>query len=557
MHGSDEVHEHTCDLCIQDNQVKEAKAFCTVCMEYFCSDCHKVHSRAKISKTHRVLTGNDMSEVRIKLRYAVKCDKHPDSDLNIFCCDHKSVCCAKCKVLEHRSCNKTVKIKEFSDKQDSGNNSLKLYSLKCILNEFKRMLTECDTLKSDLESQGSDIIKKIEMDRKQINEKLDRLQSDVISTVDEKLQIHTADLEMRKNDITCFVDELTKQVAEHEDRLNTGADEQVIITSLVMESEIENFKSEARQFYDSFNKIEITFSLDTYLRDINENVNEFGMLKIDISKAEIQRPHWEREIVFLRDIDCKLPSDEKQVGISDLEILPDGKVIVSDMWNLKIKLFDSDSKLLSEVKVSSTNWNMAVMTPRNIVVTLPDETCLQHISIEDGDDLKVTKRYQTKNEYTKLAKIDHNIIALWSDADNLYFDLIDINGSYIRRVKKEPRKDGLFSSVSSFCLSPDDTVIYVVDGNNGCIGMSLSGEVAFRLKNDKICSCDGVCAISDDCICLSGFKSHNIVLVQIKDEKMKEIVKPNYHIGMVAWSIADSILLVQLPTEDVMVFSLI
>ena len=564
IHGSDEVQDRTCDLCIQDNQEKEAKAFCTECMQYLCKDCHKTHSRANVSKTHKILTGEDMPEKkRNKPKYAAKCDKHPDSDLNIFCPYHRTVCCAKCKVLEHRSCGKTEKVSELSEKQNKDDNSLKLESLKVILNEFIRIQSVIDTLKSDLESQSSDIINTIKRERKELDKALDRLESDMIGKVDKEFERNEAELERHNNDINCFVDELKKQVAEHEDKLKTGSDEQVIVTSLVMESEIQKYNPEVHQFYSSFYKTDITFSLSTRLRDIHDKIAEFGLLKIDKSKADIQLPQSERQAVFLRDIDCKLPWDEKRVDISDLENLPDRKVIVSDFVNLKIKLFDSDSKLLSDVKVSSEQWNMAVMSSRDIVVTLPDENCLQHISIEDDETLKLNKRYKTKHQYFKLAKFDQNIIASWTDADYVYFDIIDIDGRRIRRVKKEPIKGGMFSSISSICLSPDQKVIYVIDGRNCYIGMSLTGEVVFRFQDDMIIDYWGMCAISDDCICVSGSKSRNVVMVQVKDKKVKEIVRlKEKGIGWMAYCQANGLLVVEMGdkstrTPTVKVFSLV
>ena len=93
-------------------------------------------------------------------RHVAKCDKHPESDLDLFCLDHKTLCCTKCKVIEHINCNEVVNISELLDKTSGDDNSLKLDGLKIILNEFIRIQAVCDTLKSDLESQASGIIKK-------------------------------------------------------------------------------------------------------------------------------------------------------------------------------------------------------------------------------------------------------------------------------------------------------------------------------------------------------------------------------------------------------------
>ena len=56
----------------------------------------------------------------------------------------------------------------------------------------------------------------------------------------------------------------------------------------------------------------------------------------------------------------------------------------------------------------------------------------------------------------------------------------------------------------------------------------------------------GVCAISDDCICVSGGKSRNVVMVQVKDKKVKAIVSlKEKDIGRMAYCQPNGLLVVE------------
>ena len=73
----------------------------------------------------------------------------------------------------------------------------------------------------------------------------------MVSKVKDGLRVNVTDLQRHNNDIKGFVHELNKQITEREDTLETGSDEQVrvIVTSCMMDSEIQKYNFKFRQLY--------------------------------------------------------------------------------------------------------------------------------------------------------------------------------------------------------------------------------------------------------------------------------------------------------------------
>ena len=73
----------------------------------------------------------------------------------------------------------------------------------------------------------------------------------MVSKVKDGLRVNVTDLQRHNNNIKGFVHELNKQITEHEDTLETGSDEQVrvIVTSCMMDSEIQKYNFKVHQLY--------------------------------------------------------------------------------------------------------------------------------------------------------------------------------------------------------------------------------------------------------------------------------------------------------------------
>ena len=82
----------------------------------------------------------------------------------------------------------------------------------------------------------------------------------------------------------------------------------------------------------------------------------------------------------LRSYNVKLSDDKKDCHITGMAITNDGRRLLVDYRNNKVKLFSGDMKLLSSLSLSHSPWNIAVLNDQEAVVTT-DEKSLVLVNI--------------------------------------------------------------------------------------------------------------------------------------------------------------------------------
>ena len=102
------MKEARCSPCYRAGETKEASSRCLDCAEEMCGDCEVVHKNLKLTVRHKMqkLTDTFPGDIEEYLP-SIECATHPDQYLQFFCKDHKSACCAKCIISNHRPC-KTI-----------------------------------------------------------------------------------------------------------------------------------------------------------------------------------------------------------------------------------------------------------------------------------------------------------------------------------------------------------------------------------------------------------------------------------------------------------------
>ena len=88
------------------------------------------------------------------------------------------------------------------------------------------------------------------------------------------------------------------------------------------------------------------------------------------------------EAIYIEQIDIGTSTDKFRTIVSAIEFTDDGGLLVCDVGNQKIKLFDSDHEILSEISLTSKPMGMAILTSEDAIVSLPQEKSLQKIKIK-------------------------------------------------------------------------------------------------------------------------------------------------------------------------------
>ena len=133
--SSEESFTIACDPCQYDHISKEAAAYCHECAEYLCEGCKTTHGKLKLTRSHKLLSGELMPpkrsaefEMPVLDTVLCSCTKH---EVSVYCKEHCSLVCVNCRTLHHRRC-KTSDIDEACLSFDVDNTKTTIDSLNAL-----------------------------------------------------------------------------------------------------------------------------------------------------------------------------------------------------------------------------------------------------------------------------------------------------------------------------------------------------------------------------------------------------------------------------------------
>ena len=81
---------------------------CSTCIEHLCKNCCHDHKRFKATRSHVILTDNEMpkdASVFKRMASLILCPFHPDREVEFKCCYHEKFVCPLCLRDAHRYCS--------------------------------------------------------------------------------------------------------------------------------------------------------------------------------------------------------------------------------------------------------------------------------------------------------------------------------------------------------------------------------------------------------------------------------------------------------------------
>lgn len=232
-----------------------------------------------------------------------------------------------------------------------------------------------------------------------------------------------------------------------------------------------------------------------------------------------------RKAVHHGEIDISSPSDKKAAIVCAMEVVSEGCLLVCDCANKKVKLFDEDSEVLSEVTLTSEPRGMITFELTDVIVSLPNEKLLQKLRISKDNTVILHRRIQTRLRCSKLVAFETQFIAYAYDDIFRYFNVMDRDGHEIRSIIKMKKDSAqLFDNIRFLTLNTDNKILYVTDATSGCIGLTLNGKIVFKMKNNGTLNCWGVATDSTGCVYTALYDADKIVINHNSSENPIEVV---------------------------------
>lgn len=209
-----------------------------------------------------------------------------------------------------------------------------------------------------------------------------------------------------------------------------------------------------------------------------------------------------------KDISVRLSGwsfDRERCCITGCEFLPNGKLLLCDNGNKKMKLFDKKFKCVSAHGVSSMPWDVAVIDKNRAVVTVPDRKKLQFIEVHRKISFKESVTLQ-QNCWGISHSNGELFVTCWS-RDSKEVVILDMEGTPTRRiitVQSQPFHTPWFIDGHNDTLFVSDWGTYIVQS------VTTSGIAIFKYRNSSLVAPLGMARDPDENVYICGRDSNNI-----------------------------------------------
>jgi len=394
--------ETHCDPCKYDGNVETATGFCVSCTEYLCQNCQRDHKKFKLTRSHKVLIGDTIPKDSTAFRAIkdlMKCSSHPGNELSFECVAHKAMICALCLAHDHRHCEDIAELEtydkhclaEVADPQLITNliDKLRIYKHKKMAEveesekQHENLQHQCNELieqwKKHIDNLGRFLLNEADTCSKQeIKSVTDCLNK--CTDMENHLNSHRdivaiLTLHGSNKEVAIVSKSLTERIGMCKELLNNA--DNLRPKKLVLQKATPTFVKSIGQVSFTENvaaapkttQTESSIPHDTTacIQQPSSNILKDNLLSVsspsldeemEVAKETAAEETTQKSFRVkvdkdkIRLISTKTINDQKQCSVSAITKLLDGRIVVADESNHKLKLF-TNSIVVSEIRLPS------------------------------------------------------------------------------------------------------------------------------------------------------------------------------------------------------------
>ena len=484
--GGDSVdsgRKNICNICEKGDLSVTAEYVCVSCEQYLCLGCKQYHSRVKATKSHQVL-GTDEIPSLSSLTLASEametpmCTEH-GRQFEHFCVNHMTIVCQTCKLIEHKACTNIIELKKAAcDVYSEGHHRYILKSMEALLDGFSKCNEKAQNSKDDLYKCKDAEIDKVKQTITNIKSYVDKLGSAACEVIGAAFAEELNKVEDRLHvcDVSSFQLQKRKTKLERAMELDDKESVFVIINSLT--AEIKRKATLLKEVVEDMSDIDIKFKVSDTIGKMTQNIPNLGTVSVTKSPSQ---PDTETVAIYTGELKTRNATDTREPNITPYEKLPDGRHLIVDNQNNKLKLYDSNNQYLSELVLPDMPASAVLLRDNEVMLSLPNITSLQYINI--GTHLSLSQTKKVKYKPLAMVKYGDDILATIRDGFCKVV-VIDNHGTVKRTIYQD--NDSIFSSPFYIGLSVDQKTVYVVGQDKGCIGLTMDGNIVFQYQDQTM-----------------------------------------------------------------------
>jgi hypothetical protein len=414
--------------------------------------------------------------------------------------------------LEHKQC----KVDYIPDVSDNVSGELIDLNkkMKDLVKRCEYNITKASAATKQLEQSHGKVVEDIRLLRKEINDRLDEMESMMIKEAE--AVVNTANYKLENIKVVC--ERIAEEVKRSQSILNALEEakkqNQLFIvmknvTPRMMTLESEEIKTVKENItYEA-----IEFDRNEKLLDQLKSEKNFGKV------STYRKPSEDTEICvqYERSLNVTFPSDKSLSSVVGMIMVSATQMVIADYGNKKIKTIDVGTKtLVSEKTLSSAPYDVIKLPQNKLAVALCAEKCIQIMSHTDTS-LSLDRRINVGGECYCVAYC-HDKLVVGCNYKPGKLVILDLDG-HMLQVFDTP---GLLHGPKSIVFSSDEKFMYVSDYNwkdSKCLKIDWEGNVVQRFEDQSYETPKEIQELSDGTLLVCFFSSHKIVRLSSSFEK--------------------------------------
>ena len=523
--SSEESFTIACDPCEYDHISKKAASYCQECADYLCEGCETAHGKLKLTRLHKLLSGELMPQKRSAGKMQVldtvlcSCLKH---EVSIYCKEHCSLLCVNCRTLHHRRC-KTSDIDEEILSFDVDNTKTTIDNLNALNINISTLQESRENDLSTLSMGAENCRDRVKEFREELIAKFEAKSLSDISILETQeqapivQQVNICKSAMNRLD----VDNRNLQLAI--ERADTRS---IFIRNIQLSQAVMSLTAITEEITTEVYQPHIWFECNPAISFAG--YQDLGTVKCHTSRTPQQKGFDEMSVSTRNKSNVKLKSDAEDVWISGSAFLPSGELILCDRNNKKLKLLDKSLQMKESIDVPGRPWDVAPVDQHQVIVTFLFEKYLQFIQV--APSLALGHKVDLGMKCLGVAVSRESIYISFVDSGECKIGIYDLTGKKKCIISQYNCKDGklLFKDLDYIDVSNDEKIfVSGVDkkSNTSTVYcLESNGNVLSTISNPSFKRFLGISVDENENLLVCDWESHKVFLITRDGKEVREFL---------------------------------
>ena len=547
-----------CDPCQKNKTKSDVHTYCRNCRNALCERCAKTHRGLRSCKNHIVLSVDQFEAAISSLKVDEEfCTKHDGKVMEHFCQTHSKLCCSTCIAEEHRQCDKVIPVREAAQKVRESNEIPKLENALAKYNDhLNSVMQNRSSQIKKLENKKGKILEEFLEIKRKIILQLEKMEKDLRTKLE---QIHKQETK-KIHDEVAECQEIQSGVVNASELLQIadkhGSDSQVVDTVENVKHECVYYESKIGDINRKVKTIDYHLTLDKNLEQMAKKLDQFGRIDVKTSPSGLSDPPKIANTLGLQsprsskakgstekddkksvkpstynggDADeiaefdgrCNDDTEDSTCWFTGAQFLQDGRILLVDRTNRKLKMFSKDFNVIAELLFYSKPWDVTVISNKEVAVSLPEECRIQFVSISKNS-LSFLRTISTEDPCFGVHYVNEKLMTVAYDGDPPNLKILTLEGDELTYVSVDEDGYTLFSKPIYVTSTPDGSEIYVTDERLGSvINLTENGELKFTYSAMDLGHAAGITLDSDANVYVCANTSNTVQVLNSKGDRIK------------------------------------